>query len=356
MPSTKAVKALKPYKPVSQRALKNHKNAVKLDWNEADIVPPKEVRDAMVDFIDNHHLQWYPDIEATVLREKLSKYTGFPVDHIQAFPGSDMALDYIVRVYVEAGDEVVVPYPAYDNFRIYVETCGGHVKKVVNDNPLEKNIPLLIEHITPQTKLVYLISPTNPTGILYNTEDISQICEAVTGGIVIVDEAYFEFCGETVMGLVEKYSNLIVARSFSKAWALANLRCAYIVSQPHNIETLDKIRNGKNLSSIAQVAACAALDHPAYMHDYVKMVGENKVFLKEELEKLGLEVYATVGNFLLLRLDHDVTDFIEFLSGKNIFIRNQSKQPNMENFVRISIGRKESLQTLIEAIKEYVSK
>lgn len=355
MPSTKAIKALKPYKPVRQDALRDHKNAVKLDWNEADIAPPKIVKDAMINFIENHNLHWYPDIEATALREKLSVYTGLPVEYIQAFPGSDMALDYITRVYVEAEDEVVIPYPAYDNFRIYVETCGGVVKKVINQKPLEKNVELILAHIVPATKMIYLISPTNPTGILYEVSDVERICTAMNHGIVIVDEAYFEFCQKTVAHLVKKYINLIVVRSFSKAWALANLRCAYVISDPMNIATLDKIRNGKNLSSLAQVAALAALDNPEYMLNHVKMVAENKIFLTNELEKLGLEVYSAEGNFILLKVD-DASDFVDFLIKKNIFIRSQTTQPNMENFVRISIGTKNNLNSLLDAVRSYVSK
>ncbi len=356
MHSTKAIRAISPYKPVRQAALFSQGRAVKLDWNESDVAPPKVVKDAMIKFINNGQMHWYPDIDAVVLREKLSQYVGLPMDLIQVFPGSDTALDYIARAYVEAGDEVVVPYPAYDNFRIYVESIGGRLTKVVNENPLEKNVRLILDALSSEVKLIYLITPNNPTGVIYDAVDVALICEALKSGMVVVDEAYFEFCGKTVVDLVQKYKNLIVVRSFSKAWALANLRCGYVISDVENINTLNKIRNGKNLSTLAQVACIAALDNSQYMTKYVEMVAENKTFLSGELSKLGIENYMCEGNFVLAKFAQGAEGVVDFLASKNIFVRNQSSQPSMRGFVRISIGTLDSLNILISALKEYVSK
>lgn len=321
----------------SHALLSQNARLMKLDSNEATISPSPRVAAALASFIQEGPLNWYPDVDSTELIQKLAFYTGCPESFIQTFNGSDNALETICRTFIEPGHEVVLCMPTYDHFRVYAESCDARLVPVYGKNPFVTKAAQLIKAATDQTKLLYIVNPNNPTGLLYSATQIEQILKAVPHVLVIVDEAYFEFCGVTMAPLATQYPNLIVTRSFSKAFGLAGLRCGYVLTHPDNLKAINKIRIGKNVNSLAQVAASAALDDREYMEHYVSEVRLARKWLTGRIRKMGLKTVETPANYILVEVAHPLP-VLDHLEAQQIFIRDRSFFPQLEGFIRISIG------------------
>lgn len=335
----KSILQLKPYinGKHSSRLFQQSARIMKLDSNESSVSPSPAVSAALIEFIRKLPLNWYPDIHSKALVEKLASYTKCPKNFIQTFNGSDNALETICRTYIQPGDEVILCMPTYDHFRVYAETCDALLVPVFGPSPFVPKVEGLISALTDKTKIIYIVNPNNPTGMTYSQKDIRCILAKAPRSIVIVDEAYHEFCGITMTALLEKFKNIIITRSFSKAFGLAGLRCGYILTQPSNMESINKVRIGKNINSLAQTAACAALDDLEYMYRYVSEVRTARKWLSDKLKHFGLTVVDTEANFLLVGVTNpkSVQDFLE---KHNVYIRDRSIMPQLEGFIRITIG------------------
>ncbi len=321
----------------SHALLSQNARLMKLDSNEATISPSPRVTAALTSFIQEGPLNWYPDVDSRELIQKLAIYTGCPESFIQTFNGSDNALETICRTFIEPGDEVILCMPTYDHFRVYAESCDATLVPVFGKNPFLTKTEKLITVATNQTKLLYIVNPNNPTGLLYSVSEIERILKVLPDVLVIVDEAYFEFCGLTMASLVNQYPNLIVSRSFSKAFGLAGLRCGYILTHPDNLMAINKIRIGKNVNSLAQVAAVSALDDLEYMEHYVSEVKMARKWLAGKIRKMGLKIMETPANYILVEVAHPL-QVIDHLETHQVFIRDRSFFPQLEGLIRISIG------------------
>lgn len=346
----RAVARLAPYKVVNQKALflAERQGASKLDWNESTREPSAEIMEAIIAALNNGGVHWYPDVNSSELIRELSRYCNLEKKYIQTFPGSDAALEYVSRAFLDIGDEVIIAGPTYDNFRIYAESCGAVTVTNLGPSPFVADVSGLIDSITDRTKIIYIVTPNNPTGVVFSERDMRRILEAAPRALVISDEAYFEFCGETHAPLIQSYPNLLVSRSFSKAFGLAGLRCGYVLSDQRNIETLNRIRVGKNLSAPAQAAAIAALRNLGDLESYVKTVRENTVFLGTRLGDLGITAIPTVANFVMAQVASPA-QVIEFLESQQIYIRDRSYLPQLENFIRITVGDDQRTRQVVDA-------
>lgn len=345
---------LRPYRPAFQdkSIFQDDGHLLKLDSNESTIKPSPLVTQAIKDFLDWGYLNHYPDLNATQLRKKLSAYTKRSPEEIQVFSGSDAALDYIARTFVEKQDKVIIVSPTYDNFRLFVEILGARVEFIYPKIPFMADPEGLLSHIDTETKMIYLCNPNNPTGVLYSQKDVRRILEALGRNPLIVDEAYYEYAGLTMSDLLDEYENLIITRSFSKAFGLASLRCGYILSNRMVIEYIDGIRNGKDVNTLAQIGASAALDDLDYTENYVKVVQASKVWLARQLQNRGFEVILTPANYILVKVDSP-RDLIASMLDQKIYIRDRSDIPQMENIVRITVGNKDQCQKLLNALDRH---
>ncbi|MDB5195560.1 MAG: histidinol-phosphate aminotransferase [Parcubacteria group bacterium] len=349
------IQKLKEYPLASHKAweAKDKSQVLKMDWNESDLALPESVRSAVADFIAHGPTHWYPDIANRALIESIARYTSMSPSRIQYFGGEDSALEYVVRTFVSPEDEVGLVAPTYDNFRVFVESVGAIPVFLYGNDLFSPDVATLKEKISPRMKMVYLVNPNNPTGTLYSLNDVEELLQAFPTTLFVVDEAYGEFAGTSVMPLVDRYSNLLVGRSFSKAFGLASFRLGYVVSALENIAHLNKIRNGKNIPALAQIAAIAALADPSYMTDYVKEVRATRIFLSQELQKLGIEAKETPANFILLRVP-DPTGWCAALVARDVFIRNLGHLSGMEAYVRVTVGRRETAERFLAIVKDLI--
>jgi len=348
-----AISELKEYIPAPQNNVlfSKNDNYLKLDSNETTIKPSPLVFQRIQEFLFNGHLNWYPDANATQLREKIVSYTHRSLAEVQVFNGSDSALDYICRTYVDKDDEVLVSSPTYDNFRIFAQSLGAQVEFVFADSPFDSNARKLIDKISQKTKLIYICNPDNPTGRVYREKEIISVLEKLEQGILIIDEAYYEFSKITMAGLLSNFENLIITRSFSKAFGLAALRCGYILASESCLSPINKIRNTKDVNSVAQIAAAAALDDIDYMEKYVAEVNTSKEWLIEKLSSLGITVFASSVNFVLIKVKSP-TVFVSELKKDRILLRDRSQIPQLEHFVRITVGNLDQSKKFVSAIEK----
>jgi len=337
--SKKSVQQMRGYSNARNGHVDPHQNSrvMKLDSNEATVSPSPRVMAALAEAVREMPLNWYPDVTSKKLNDKLAVYTDLPSECILTFNGSDHALENICRAYIEKDDEVLLDMPTYDHFRLYAESCDAQLVPVYGTGPFVPKTESLINSISDKTKIIYLVNPNNPTGVLYSEKDIRMILNAAPHSLVIVDEAYFEFCDVTMASLVHEYPNLIITRSFSKAFGLAGLRCGYVLSHPANLEMINKVRVGKNINTLAQVAATAALDDLEYTEHYVAEVTTARLWLSEKLKRKGLNVVDSAANFILVQVGNP-SGVIRRLEEQQVYIRDRSQFSQLAGYIRITIG------------------
>jgi histidinol-phosphate aminotransferase len=321
-----------------------------LDWNEATRPPSPRVFARLRAFLDDGGLNWYADPTGRLLRQHLAGYVGRPYSQIQVFNGSDSALDHVVRTFVAPGDHVVLCAPCYDHFRVFAETAGARTEPVYGTRgPFRVDARNLAEHVRPSTRIVYIANPGNPTGRLYSLPQLELISSRITCGLLLVDEAYFEFSGATATSLLDVADNVVVSRSFSKAFGLAGLRCGYLVAHERVLSHVNRIRNGKEVNALAQAAAVAALEDLPAMRGYVEEVDEARSQLVGELRAAGREVIASPANYVLLRA-RDPAALVRGLRRQGVHVRNVSRLRGLGDYVRVTVGTREQARRFLQAL------
>ena len=353
---------IEPYATISSRDkiiadTKKDLPPLKLDWNESTLPPSKKVKKAINNALDKdiNLLNWYPELYSKNLRSGLASYCNRDMEEILVTNGSDDALELICKVFLDPGDHVVVPYPTYTHFITYVQSRGAVLKKVESPDPFKPDISSILSNVTPMTKLIYVVNPNNPTGVLLSRKQISTICTIANHCIVVIDEAYFEFAGESIIDLIDNHPNLIVTRTFSKAWALAGLRVGYLATNVDLIEQLKKVINPKSVSVLAQVAASAALADRDYMENYVKEVKASKIILLGFLREHNLNVYDSTANYIMVQ-HPKLHLLLEEMEKENIYVRDRSTFKNLPGFFRITIGDHEQTAELIKRLERVLKK
>ena len=346
------LKKLEPYFVSSGAALKSSEKSkwLKLDWNESTIPPSPHVREALLSFILNEDLRHYPDVNAHELKSKLSQYVEIEENHIEVYNGSDDAFNNVFHCLINPQDTVVIYEPTYTQVKVFIQSRTDNLKSIPIVDPLGDH-KYSFEEIE-KASVVYLANPNNPTGYLIKNNEIEALLKTHKETTFIVDEAYYEFCQHTAAHLVRQYKNLIVTRTFSKAFGLAGSRIGYVVAHPEVLSILNKVRNGKSVNVMGQVAASAALDDTPYMEKYVSEVNKSKSYFINEATRLGLECYTGFANFVIIR-EPNCNNLIEHLRNCKILIRDRSYLKNLEDCVRITIGTHEQTCNLIDALEAY---
>ncbi len=350
-----AVRELTPYETVtSQAAIEarpDGQTTFKLDWNEATIAPSPRVAEAIQTYLSgDRKLNWYPQLGSTSLLDALEGYTGLDSKYMLATNGSDDALQLICNTFLSEGDEVVAPVPTYNHFVVFAQSRGARIKKVVGE-PFEKNIDGIHEQMTPKTRILYLVSPNNPTGVVLDPADVEALCEAYPNTLIILDEAYFEFSQVTGIELVREHANIIVTRTFSKAFGLAGLRVGYLAADPQIIEGLSRIYNPKSVNALGQVGAIAALEDLDYLDNFLDEVLASKELLRDFFESREADARITPANFVVVRVP-DIKETLGKLESRGVYVRDRSGYPGLEGCLRMSVGTVEQTERLIERLAD----
>jgi histidinol-phosphate aminotransferase len=323
---------------------------LKLDWNEATIPPSPKVAEAIAAYLgDSQHLNWYPDTTSTRLREALSRYTGVPADHIVPTNGSDDSLDLVCRAFLDPTDDMIVAWPTYGHMLVFSRARGITPRRAQPADIFDTPTATIRSMLTPRTKLVYIASPNNPTGVVMPTQDVASLCRSAPTTLFLLDEAYHEFCGITAAPLVEEFPNLVVTRTFSKCFALASLRIGYMMAGPVVLHHIRKLHNPKSINAVGQLAAAAAVSDDAYRLAYVREVDASKALLQRELARRGARVRVTPANWVLVSLA-EPGRFTAALESVGVFVRDRSHIAGFGGYVRITAGTLAQMQDLMGRI------
>ncbi len=322
-------------------------NIIKLDANENPYGCSPRVPRALAG--DNYwHI--YPDAGQTRLRRQLQEYTGIDADCIVAADGSGELLDDILCLFIEPGDEVINCIPTFDMYRIRSLINKAKLVNIPRDNNFAVDVSAIKSAITPKTKLIILANPNSPTGTVTAKTDIMELVD--TGLPVLVDEAYYEFYGETVAKLVGRHKNLMVLRTFSKWAGLAGLRIGYGLFTREVASYLLKIKLPYNVNVAALLAVQESLKDVDYLMDRVKAIIAERGRLFEELEKLKwLKPFPSQANFIFCSvLNGKAKELHQKLQNKGILVR-YFDQPMVQNGIRISVGKPEHTDAVIKALR-----
>lgn len=294
----------------------------------------------------------YPDPSYRALRNGLSKYLGIGEECFVIANGGDEAFDIISKAFLEAGSEVVVSSPSYSMFRIVSELMGAKVVYVRRKEGFADDVEGLIKAVNERTRLIFLCNPNNPTGNVVEKADLLRILNECDVGVV-VDEAYQEYGGESFVKLTEIYSNLMVVRTFSKAFALAGARLGYIVTCEETAQVLNKVRPPNSVDVITLKLVELALEDVEWVRLRVRETLVERDRLISEISRLrGVRVYPSAANFFLIEfLERDRDEVYEEML-KQGFVLRRLDDPLLKRCLRISVGLPEDNDALLEALGE----
>ena len=313
------------------------------DWNESEFPPTNKVFEVMKSF---YRYERYPDITAKQLKNKLSEYVSLPVDFIEVYNGSDDALKDIITVFVDKDTKVLSYQPSYTQVNTFITTNTEHYEKINIQDPLGEHYYDF--DYCKSADVVYLVNPNNPTGKLLPVKQIEKLVKQYPNTLFIVDEAYYEFAKQSCTHLVVSHKNLIVTRTFSKAFGLASVRLGYCMAHPDTLSDVRKIRNGKAVNALGQLCGIAALNDLDYLQSRIDEMNDAKKFFIDNLPNYYQAVNSD-ANFVLVKTP-DSKKVLEKMRENKILIRDRSAFENLENCVRITIGSKKQIIRVLDVM------
>jgi histidinol-phosphate aminotransferase len=322
------------------------KDIIKLDANENPYGCSPKVRQKLAEY-PYYHI--YPDSNQTELRESLSQYVGLGTEYLVAGNGSDELIDLLLRILLAPGDEAIINVPTFDMYRFCTEVCRGKVVNVLRRKDFTVDVAAIKAALTDKTRIIFVTSPNNPSGTIVPEKDILELLK--TGLPVVVDEAYYEFNGQSVAQLVPQYRNLIVLRTFSKWAGIAGLRVGYGIFTPELTDVLIKVKPPYNINLAAQVAVQESIKDSLYLLGTVKKMIEERARLFAKLQKLDfLKPVPSQANFILCEVVRgDAKQIQNDLEKRGILIRYYNT-PLLKNYIRISAGKPEQTDKIIAAL------
>lgn len=316
-----------------------------LNANESAFQTPKKIIELVKKELDNIDLRRYPDTDCNFLREKLAKCYNVKIDNITCGVGSDQLLDCIFRSLIEE-EYILTCNPTFSMYNEYASYTNGKIIEVDFTPTFDYDVSKILNTIEGYNpKLVVVCSPNNPTGSVMNRNDLIKIIEK-TSGVVLIDEAYGEFY-ESNYDLALKYDNVIVLKTFSKAYALAGIRVGYAISCKDLIDTINVCKPPYNISTLSNIIAGIAIENKNLYKESIEQIKKLTLELYNSLNKLGLNPAKTNSNFVFVKLNDKIYNY---LLENRIYIRKLKY--NGSNYYRINTGTKEENEILINKIKE----
>lgn len=345
------VRKVVPYTPGEQP---NRPNMIKLNTNECPYPPAPGVRKVLDDF-DVDKLRLYPDPQASVLVNALADYYGVKNTEVFVGVGSDDVLAMIFLTFFNSKDPILFPDITYSFYDVWADLYRIPYKQMLLDE--EFNIRKE-DYIGGEPKGgIIFPNPNAPTGVLMPLSEIEEIVAANPDVIVVVDEAYIDFGGESALPLIRKYDNLLVVQTFSKSRAMAGMRIGYAFGCEKLIKYLNDVKfsfNSYTMDQTTLALGVEAIEDDAYFKDIVGKIVNTRERVKKELKELGFCFRDSSSNFIFVtHPDYDAVELFEALRQKDIYVRHFGSE-RIKNYLRITIGTDEEMDTLIAFLKEYM--
>ena len=339
-----AVLRMAPYSPPTG----GRADKLRLDFNENTVGASPRVVEFLRQHLSEAQLAVYPEY-SDAKRDLAAYFKVDPGDFILT-NGTDEAIQVLINTYVDDDDEVITLAPSYAMYRFYAEVAGARVREVpYRRDKLAFPFEELLEAITPATRAVLIANPNNPTGTGTTRASLEQILEKAVSAAVLVDEAYYEFCGVTMLPLLDDYPNLFVSRTFSKVFGMAAMRVGCLFSQSGNVEFLHKAQSPYSVNTLATLAARAAICDADYVRDYVGEVLEARELAQAGLQRLGIRAYPSQANFVLFEAGARAIPIRDELRRRGVLIRDRSYE--IPGCVRVTIGTREQIRRFLNELE-----
>jgi histidinol-phosphate aminotransferase len=298
----------------------------------------------------------YPSYPSLVLT--IAKYFDVDPEWVLLTNGLDegilmAAIGHISKAHIHDA-ETIVPTPAFDPYPNSTTAAGASAVRVPANPDLSFPTDAVIRAITPRTRMIFLNTPNNPTGQLISIEDLKRISTAAGNAIVLIDEAYIEFGGESFLPHVAQHPNVLVGRTFSKAYGLAGMRVGIVIGQPPALQPVRDVTLPFNINVIALTAVQAALEDTEFLPRYAAEVAESRELLYAACRRLGLQYWESAANYVLVRVGETIP-FIQALSARKIHVRDRSKDPATPGCVRITAGVLDHTRAAIAALESVMA-
>jgi len=340
-----AVLKMAPYSPPTA----NREGKLRLDFNENTIGCSPRVVEFLRERLSADALSVYPEYQEA--KKALAAFFSVEPDQFILTNGTDEAIQLIVNTYVDGGDEVLLLRPSYAMYRFYSELAGASVVEIDYESK-DLSFPLegLLEAIHAGTKAILIANPNNPTGTAVPPGGIEKILERAAGAAVLIDEAYYDFYGTTVMEFIPQAPNLFVSRTFSKAYGMAAMRLGCVFSQAENIAHLHKTHSPYSVNMLAALAVREAIKDREYTQNYAAEVIAARQQLYEGLEAMSVPYYRSQANFVLIQVGSRAVEIRDRLRQMGVLVRDRSYE--LPGCVRITVGTRQQVGRFLEAFRE----
>jgi histidinol-phosphate aminotransferase len=325
------------------------RNALRLDFNENTLSPSPKVLERLRQ-ITAEELTKYPEREG--IERIAAAHFALQADQVLLTNGVDEAIHLVCAAFLEEEDEALISTPTFFMFEVSARMMTAHLSRVQADASLEFPYNRFLAAITPRTKLIIIASPNNPTGAVVARDRLLAICAAAPQAVVLVDEAYYHFFGETLFADVGRVPNLLVARTFSKAYGLANLRIGLLAGNAELIKYVRKVSSPYNVNGVALDCLPVALADDQYVAWYAEQVNAGRVRMMDGLRELGVDFFPSHANFVLMKIGAKHAELVSAMRARGVLLRDRSSDPGCNGYVRITIGIEEHVTRGLEAMKE----
>ncbi|MGH9717222.1 MAG: histidinol-phosphate transaminase [Candidatus Acidiferrales bacterium] len=340
----KSVERMRPYHP----PLEGRTDKLRLDFNENPIGCSPAVRRALAK-LSAASISAYPEQET--VRKQAARHFGVRPDELLLTNGTDEALSLVVNVFVEPGESVLLVEPTYAMYRFYSELAGARVVALRYDEEMRFPSSAVLKELRHKPRVLFLPNPNSPTGQLLSLAEVRRILRAAPRTMVVIDEAYFEFCGVTVIPWIRRYTNLIVTRTFSKTCGLAGLRLGCLFTHRELAAQMRKAQSPYPVNAAALTAAEAAMRDRGFIARTVREVIRGRKELEKGLAKQGVGCFPSAGNFVLAYFGERAKSVVTKLERKDILVRDRSSDFGGEGYVRITLGTLSQTRRLLRELK-----
>jgi histidinol-phosphate aminotransferase len=339
-----AVQRMAPYHPPTG----GRQGKLRLDFNENTVGCSPKVIEYLKQHLTADALTVYPEY-VDAMRE-LAAYFAVAPGEMLLSNGTDEAIQVLINTFIDDGDDVLLLKPSYAMYRFYAELAGASVREI-GYAPEDLAFPLeeFIAAIRPETKAILIANPNNPTGTGIGVDAVRRILDAAPNAAVLIDEAYFEFCGVTALPLVRQYPNLFVSRTFSKVFGMAAMRCGCLFSSIENVRWMQKAQSPYSVNMLAVIAARAAILDREHIANYVKEVLAAREMVYEGLRKLSIPFYLSQANFVLFRAGDRAIPIRDALRDRGVLIRDRSYE--IPGCVRVTIGNRAQIERFLSELE-----
>ena len=341
------VLAMKEYHPPL-----GNRDLLRLDFNENTLACSPRVREVLAG-ISTGALTRYPEREP--VEAIVAQHLGLESAQVALTNGVDEAIHVLFEAFLEAGDELLLPVPTYTMYEVYASATDAQIVAVQAAEDLQFPFERLAAAISPKTKIIAIASPNSPSGTVATRAQLLELARRAPHAVLLVDEAYFHFHGETVMDLVGKVPNLIVARTFSKAYGLAGLRLGLLAGPVELLRWVRRVLSPYSVNSLALACLPPALEDKTYLDWYVIEVLAARSEFETALDALHLRRWPSRANFILVDIGPKHEEFVRIMRAAGVLVRDRSNDPGCDGYVRITIGTREQMRAATAALKDAVT-